>query len=482
MKKQIVLSVLLSITIGASLSSVSTDVFAASASKTSTVSKSDAKDDDEYGVLAGYKLKKTSTVDHESGMSVSYDSLIAVNEEGGIITFEDGSTSDTIINVSALGSNYILGIDDSEKYPNNKGLFSADGEELIPYEAAIFKWVNPGWTEDDSVQHRYVNVTYGEDVTEDKSEAFFYATEDAISLTADDDDTLYTGYGKIYDTEEQQFVPNITLTSPSDEIYTIGDNLVVSQDGKVTLYDPSGEIIESFKNDSSSLSVGEDYFITRNNSIYVVHDEEGEDLFSSKESLYAIEGPSSYIKQYSSDDQAYLVLDEEGEQVFSDTYAYIYSESFGYLYAADENDNYMIIDPKGKTVLETDSNIYTECPGYYSYKAEDGTYTVFNLDGVVAEDLNSTNRLVLVDEDKATVLNTKKTVTLKGTTVSVLGTGLAAVKDDSTGYYGLVDFFTGKTLLKYNYDQIKATDTHIYAKADDEWEIYSLTPIYEDAD
>ena len=85
---------------------------------------------------------------------------------------------------------------------NKTGLYTGEGEELIPCEAASI--VRPYNRERD---FHFLAVIYTTEQTDDKSESIIYFTESMISLHAGEDDVMYKGYAKIYDLDNRKEPP-----------------------------------------------------------------------------------------------------------------------------------------------------------------------------------------------------------------------------------------------------------------------------------
>lgn len=496
MRKKMICLVLSGGLVAASLAPAST-VFAAqikekngasstestAATDTTTTAPAAAAEAANHGVITDYTLEKTGTAENQSGMYVNYDALIYGSGSGGKLVFENGSSSDEVVDFDALGDYYILRNDSFDNNVNAAGLFAADGTQLIPYEAAIIEWLDTSYSyTDDTAPHRFVEVTYSDGLADDSSEAYFYVYSGYFSTAPSEDDVLYKGHGRIFDTETRQFVPNIELTNPALDVYECGDSIVIGDGNVVTMYDANGnELVKSgegYYNYASSC-VGNGIFMIENGTGYVVYDDTGKELYTSENIVSLVSSTSGYLRQYT-DDSLYIILDSTGKQVLPGKYDYVSEESCGYITVGLEDGSGQIIKADGTVIAEGKDaySFYSIIPGYY-YTEEGSTYSLYGPSGLVKDGISSyPSNLCVYDGTTALVVNTGAEMTLPGSTVYDVTYGLVTVKDDVSGLYGLYNLLTGAELLPCEYDDIDATDYHVYAQKGDNWDIYSINPVY----
>ncbi len=436
----------------------------------------------DYGIVTGYSLELTGTTPYESGMYENYEALL----NGYQLVFENGTYSDELYDIDDYGEYYALRTESYDDEVNATGFFAADGEQLIPYEAAFVDWVDTNISEwDEFFPHRYLSVTYSDGETDDESEAYFYLTSSYLTLSPGEDDVLYKGHGKIYDTETRQFVPGIELTDPSLDIYECGDAIVIGNGGVLTMYDADGKELltsESGSYNSAYDAIGNGILVLKDDWGYAVYDDTGAKLFESKNALSVIDSANGYIKMYDSASGLYSILDSNGNQLMDLTFKSVNMENGIGFRVKTEEDVTQLISKDGEVIAETDDSYgFTEYIAGYATLETDDTYSLYGPSGLIAEELLSYSYdLYYLYEANGSflVLNTGENKVPEASLDTSIGTGLLRVEDESSGLYGLYDLFTGEQLLDCSYKAISATSTHIYARADDTWEIYSLDPIF----
>ncbi len=435
-----------------------------------------------FGIVTGYDLELTGTTPYESGMRKSYDSLVNGNQ----IVFENGTYSDELVDFDEYGEYYALRTKSYDEEVNATGFFSADGEQLIPYEAAFVKWVSIKVGEGEKYfPHRYLSVVYSDGVAEDESEAYFYLTASYLSLSPGEDDVLYKGHEKIYDTVTRQFVPNIELTDPSFDVYECGDAIVIDRNGAITMYDANGKELLSSEDgtyNSGYNHVGNGILILKSGQKYKVYDDTGKQLFESDEDMTVVESVRGYVKQY--DSGLYTIFDSSGKQVLDQKFKTVYEESGSYLSVETDKEAAQLVSLDGKVIAENDDifNFYTYSYGFVT-EEKDETYSLYGPSGLLDEGLTSASPYLIYtyNDGSFLALNTGEKIAIEpGTSFadSIGVVGLLLVHDDTSGLYGLYDAFTGEQLLDCSYRFLSASATHVYAMKDDTWEIYSLNPIF----
>ena len=125
---------------------------------------------------------------------------------------------------------------------NANALVSADGDFLIPFEYAFYTW--PGEYHN-KTQNRFILAYYGTEETDDDKDYLFYTTEDMIAIgEPGKNDTLYKGYAKIYDIQNQRFVSGLEFehVDKYDTVNIVGNSILIQNpDETHTLYDADGK-------------------------------------------------------------------------------------------------------------------------------------------------------------------------------------------------------------------------------------------------
>ncbi|MCD8120996.1 MAG: TIR domain-containing protein [Clostridiales bacterium] len=446
-----------------------------------------------HPTFMGYTLEETGTIADQDGMQVKKGILTLKREDGYHVVSESGSLSargyDEII--QSLGNGYVL-VNQSNPDLDSVGLVNieGEGEERIPCETAYIEWLKNSMYQEDA--KRYLKVVYETGTTTDISECFFYKGKrlPVIRIGSesypDCDDieepnavfgipttsTMYTGYARIYDVENKQFVGVDEITNHEGKACGSGFT-IVDADGTTNLYDADGNVRMKAK---KTLDVGNGYLITQDENAYEVYDDEGTFLFSSASSLSLMESTSGLIEIYK--DEKYGLVDRNGNRVLPIAYRSISSEEYGVVSIRTEDGAYALIDLEGNVLASTDNSFTSLGMGYYYAKSGE-SYMLVGPDGIVAENLdNKPTDACVTDGLTALVLKDKTfSLQLQGERTVPLGTGLIAVMSDTSGKWGVYDLYTGKKLLHYSYSKIESGDGYLYARQGENWFIYKINPI-----
>lgn len=425
-------------------------------------------------ITVGYTLQQTGTFADTENLGTMGNSMIIIEDEDevSLITSNGGTVTD-VGGCSYLGNGYYI-LQDLSGEVNSIALYSADGTQLIPFEAADISWLDSA-VDDVTEEQRYLKVIYSTGETDDEEEAFFYQTENLISLTVGDDDIMYTGYAKIYDTESRQFVSGVEITnSYMYAAQACGSSFVVEDEEGVTrLYDGEGNILLEKE---GLEDVGFGYVIFSNADAYDVYDENGAYRFSSADLLADFDSTSGYMQKYT--DDGTVLVDIDGEQVLSETYESYYHEHYGLFEMGDDTGAFLLVDGDGNVLASADS-IVEVLPGYYYYLDEDGNGTIVTADGILAEGADSPEELAVVDGTTALVINDQTySLELAGDYWQGLVPGIISVQSSDTGKYGVFDLFSGTQLLDYNCAVVYSAGDYLYAMQEDAWVIYEIVPVY----
>ena len=267
---------------------------------------------------------------------------------------------------------------------NRSALVSADGKVLVPFECAFFEW--PG-AYHNKTQNRYILAFYGTEETDNQDEMLFYTTDDYIAVGGPGkDDTMYKGYVKIFDIQENRFVEGLQFEQIDkyDTVNIVGNSLLIQNADKTyTLYDADGKKILDLS-DRSDFNSSVIIERSETGSGSRVFDENGTEIYKSEGRLSTFSSTSNYLYVY--DSGKYTVFDSHGKQVLDTPFDYITSESFD-IYKIREDDAYVLYDAAGKELGRTEGSC--DEIGYGRYVLETGvkTYTMTGPSGTLAEGL-----------------------------------------------------------------------------------------------
>lgn len=400
--------------------------------------------------------------------------LIPVDHMGKAIS------SERYGNIDALSPGLFV-VSSFEETINCSGLLAESGELLIPCEAAIIKELRPR-NSSDAAPARFLLVVYGTEKTDNKDEAFFYATEAWFSVAPEEGDQFYKGYAKIYDLENHRFVPDVTVTNANSYDTNVCGNLIFLEtaDGTQLIYNADGK--ELFK---SSVSYGWDY----GNGFYVldskeVYDSEGELLFkvSGRDYLNVIKGSAQFLEYYNAETKIRSVYDFYGNKLFdlAEGIGSVSSEAGG-LFACRLDKTAMLYNAQGELVYSLENSYPPSYAGFGIWEimsAESGApYTYFLVDGRTTSG-KPYNFINEVKEEQSGIFsfypwnNLTEKISFEWSYANKIKNGLVynAMKPGQ-----LVDAFSGEVLLEA--DKINYVNGYIYAQIDGVYHVYE--PILE---
>ena len=368
---------------------------------------------------------------------------------------------------------------------NKAGLVTAEGEILIPCEAASI--VAPHNRDKNGI--RFLEVIYATEETDNEDEGIIYFTEDMFSFSMDEDDVLYKGYARIFDVQEQQFVEGVEFDKTARYgFYDLGDAFAVEHGDTTTMFDADGNQLW----ETSGYIEGETAHALAASSdmVHTIVNSEGnitlESDYSFSDCCKALDYFTIYDSYDADSDKPYHIIDMDGNRLSEDTYAIVYNaavNSYYVKYDMDEEDG-TVVTPDGTVIAE---NVYTYNPvlgsyGYISFQDSDD-FILVTPDSWYPDLQNGySSQLFFAKDDAPVILNTGETLAAAaGKEGTAILPGLYRVQQDSSSgwyIYGLYDLFTGEELLPAQYDDIKSAGDYIYAKTESDegttWDIYKI--------
>ena len=442
----------------------------------------------DYAAPLHYELESVGTIDDpEDSLAFMYDALLDYNAEEPTMLSSDGSIlAEGLDDLDYLGGGlYSARTPLEDDNVNKTGLYTSDGEELIPGDAASI--VLPENREADG-SARFVGVVFTTEETDNEDDCIIYFTSDMISLSVGEDDVMYKGYFKVYDLENRQYVPGLELDSFDPYgFYDLGDSFIIKNDETAALYDADGQVlvdIGEYLGDA-----GYNSFVMRDGSRYRIMDSKGNESFAADEyqGIYIAGAPLDYYEIYDGDgDAAYHLIDMQGNRVIEDPLPIIYEISATAIITEDADGNQIVMDYTGAVI--DDEPYGREFPiGGYGAVWHDGTddVTVITPESVY-HDLSGYDEyaLIFTKDDQIVELQTGSTLGagFSGDDIgNVLRPGLVSIVDPSSDRYSdpvisVYDILTGAELLPDSYQEVEAAGDHIYAKpiGSDAWEVYKV--------
>ena len=199
---------------------------------------SDAQDAQAIADKFHIELKEVGSVRGKDDYKLTHGGLVHV--EGENYTFCDlkGNIVDNrpLEDIAYLGWDLysVTFRDDGEI--NSTGLVTAEGEVLIPFDAAIVTFPDEQ-TED--VRPRYILVYTGTEETANKDEALYYSTDREYAFSPNEEDKFYKGFLRIFDLETREYVNGLEFEKGFHyDFAQVGDNILVKVGDKAVVYSP----------------------------------------------------------------------------------------------------------------------------------------------------------------------------------------------------------------------------------------------------
>ncbi len=423
----------------------------------------------------GYTLRSLGAIeDPERSLRIEKDALLQIDGEIGVLLNYLGEKENDLIlsAVSYLGDG-LYQVSSNQEEVNCVGLVDRMGQVLIPCEACAITWLSSDiWT-----SSRYLLVAYATGETNNRDECFVYTTESAVSIRPNEGDKMYTGYGRIYDLQQQRFVEGVTIHNQDRSATRICGNgiFVTERDGNSVLYDSEGQTV--FQS-SYPIQVGNGIFIEQIDTVSKVYDESGLLLRSIEGEAKCISGSGGYFCCSAGEDT--VIYDRSGNETIRLDVAYVYSE---------DRDVFKIGNGTFQGLVRADGRILLSCEQYqniilmengfyYGSVSVDGgyLYSLIGSEGVIVEGLSAApNGLKIVKDDSAFVINDRSYgISLEDSSPETLEFGLLCIQGGEEDRFGLYDLFTGRQLLFCEYDRIVCAAGYVYAYRNEEWQIFEL--------
>ena len=362
---------------------------------------------------------------------------------------------------------YLYRLDNDEV--NSTGLVSLTDGILIPAETALVSYKT-----DTASDARFVEAIYATEETDNKDECFIFASDALFALAPGEEDTMYKGYGKVFDLKKGSFVEGVEIENGMVRaLRDLGDAfMVLDNDDVYTMYDENGK---ELWHSNLLPSVGLHSFVDSNkgSAPYSILDCAGKVTFETEDYLNTLTSTSDLCVLTDSSGAKYAV-DSQGHRVLEGSYDNIIMECSG-LFVVESDEVAKIVDGKGSVLVDNIDGFSTKqvLPGIISYSTSDGNHALLLTDGTVIDvgDVY-TGDLTCEKDDKYLVIK-DGTFSLELSSGTGLSTGLVKGHTDSTANtYGLYDLFTGKELLESTYEAIDWAGGYIYAFKDGTWTVY----------
>ena len=359
------------------------------------------------------------------------------------------------------------------------GLVRIDGTVLVPCEAACI-----ASSPQDKHDARFVEVAYAEDRTSNKDEAFVSASSSSVHIGTGAD-TYYKGSARVLDLKTGKFVEGVKITAGrTDAFADLGSSFAIEQDDSTVLYDETGK--ELWKQSGDSTDLYSRCILWSKDGKYQVIDAAGKSRYTSEERVNdIITSPSwsggDYLAKRADaggKSAGYQVVDFDGKPVFDRTLSYVAKYYNGMFIAkrGEDDKDYVAVNLKGDIVMH-DAGAILEgiLNGYNKVTKSDNKDVLLKGDKTIAEGKSGDDLelLVSVKDNKGLVLNDGTySMSLDELELEALDLGLATGRQSNSMLYGLYDMFTGKQVIKDEYDIIRRAGGRIYAFHDGTWTVF----------
>ena len=382
-------------------------------------------------------------------------------------------------NVEYLG-NGLYGATLKDGDETSTGIVSVDGKVLVPFDVVMIlkSWNNPQG-------YRFVEVLHSDGKASNKEEAFFSIdSSGTVSFSPREGAAMYKGHTHVFDLKKGAYVDekNIKITTAYVDTFTdMGDAFAIKRDNKVTLYDENGKELWSGEGHIRADANGLRY--SKDGKTQII-DKTGKERFVTEKSLASCVGgvaplwAGEYVLEEEGDSGSnYAVIDFDGERVTKETYQDEprFCNGLFSVKRTKESKTYAIIDSKGNKLTESASGESQPIMKGYNYvRLEDDATSIVKGESVIATgdyDSDDARGLVCEDGGKLLVLNEGK-FSLGLENANCLDVGLASGRGGKSMGYGVYDLFTGKQLLKDEYDYVNSGGGRVYAYKNGTWTVY----------
>ena len=393
------------------------------------------------------------------------------NEESAMLDLVDDSTS--VLGESILSVRKERGI-------NKCALYTESGEQLIPFEADLFKAMN-GYT-----ATRFIQVGYITNETTDNKKALFAETEKnslQYYIEGDDNAKGYEGYFHIYDLKEKKMIDlsDITTQEELDSYEVCGDKIIHTENGKVMLYDGQG-VNEITSGNGQVREIGKGIFVVDNDDTgeAIAYNTAGDEIFKTTKNLTC---NGEHILCYEDDDTV-SILNKEGKEVVpKGTYksdCFVFDNE--YFLSLKKEDTNVLLDTQGNVIMETANDINQMSIGLCTVENGDN-YDIYDNKGKVTSIKKASNNVLpnqalyeeKEDGSKQYYVYDQNSLSLNIKESEGDGVFVTCSESNSNGeetFYGLYEVISGKQLLEAKYEEIMIGSKYVYAYDGAKWNIY----------
>ena len=347
-----------------------------------------------------------------------------------------------------------------------EGIIDGEGNVIIDGSAKVGMF--------DEIDSRYLKAYIPDKVTTNKEEAIYYATNRQFSTDVKDEDVMYTGTVKVYDTVNRKFLestaenfdPHYTVNGDIITFYDHDDNNVAVSVESDTKLDLEGKqaigrgLICEYKD-------GKNYYTNHN----------GDLLFVTENTVSVLNENSQYYTVTDRETNLKGIIHENGTVMVEPKYktiTYLNEEYFSYYNEDFNNQGIVKIDGTEVTPEKYKSILYIGTPNYFSVKEQNDKYSL----------IDSTGKEIVKDSDSGF---SEGGYIKDGESYKflVISKGDTSLKLESYGEYlknyllydskskTVYDLVTGEKVIE-DVEKLYDAYGYIYVKKDKDYTIYQI--------
>lgn len=351
-----------------------------------------------------------------------------------------------------------------------QGLMDEEGNVVLGADQGVGSY--------EEINDRFLKAYLPEGETKNKDEAIYYVSANQFTFQPTDEDILYKGTVKVYDTKTGKFLEN--TAQDFDPNYSVNDDII-------SFYDKNNDLVYVNADDkvldlsSSFTPVG--IFLTefKDNKCFV-YDHDMNPITSSECTVFALDGTDYYFRLMDStgDKNKNGIMSAKGRVIVEPKYDNIYGINDKYFqYVTEDNKVGLLKDDGTELTKPIYKYIVPVCPGYFSCTTDDSKSVLIDKTGKEIFKESGDDTLYALDEAPYAKIGDEYCYL-------VYGTGEMSLKFDSSSseYLGhgllnaykekaIYDLQTGEKLLD-GFDKAYAAYDHLYVLNGDEYTIYEI--------
>lgn len=363
-----------------------------------------------------------------------------------------------------------------ERFPNTMGLCTAQGEVLIPCEAAKIRPAGESG--------RFVEVMYATDEVEDEDEAYLYATSKLVSLAPDEGEKLYAGYSLVYDLQTRSFVDGIRIEDTKESMEVIGDSIYLNKAQKLYAADGTCLSDERLYSRDPYLFESED-----DNGRYSVYNDRMELVCSVPFNLSDIFGEAEVFSATASslkrgDGNLEYLVDREGNLLNETALKYTTGQYGRFIAGKAEDGSVAVFDLQGNLVVSPEfgyESCFDQGLGFVHLEKDGRLDLLFPNGSIVPVDniskiYSSSFGLGFVTKEKNAFILDLGAFTDPFHGADAIGDLPVFIVENENGDCALLNGVNGEMLIAFGkYERIECSGSYVYCLGEKGWEAYTLT-------